>query len=102
MPPYSPSLFDGSHILQTPLTIGGWNLPSYESTMREVNSQLRNHFTYDTSSTYPYSAMSVPTNTFTIEELHLSSSVSSWGSYFYSMGNPPNEVPSSGPTYILT
>jgi hypothetical protein len=23
MPPYSPSLFGGSHILQTPLTVGG-------------------------------------------------------------------------------
>jgi hypothetical protein len=27
MPPYS-------HILQTPIMIGGWNLPSYESTMQ--------------------------------------------------------------------
>jgi hypothetical protein len=34
MPPYSPSPFGGSHILQTPLTVGGWNLPSYESTVK--------------------------------------------------------------------
>ena len=39
MPPYS-------HILQTPHTVGGWNIPSYESTMREVNAQLCNHSTY--------------------------------------------------------
>jgi hypothetical protein len=40
MPSYYPSLFGGSHILQTTLTVGGWNLPSYESTMREVSAQL--------------------------------------------------------------
>jgi len=33
MPPSYTSLFGGSHILQTPLTVGGWNPPSYESTM---------------------------------------------------------------------
>jgi hypothetical protein len=33
MPPSYPSPFGGSHILQTPLMVGGWNLPSYESTM---------------------------------------------------------------------
>jgi hypothetical protein len=33
MPPSYPSPFGGSHILQTPLTVGGWNLPSYESTV---------------------------------------------------------------------
>jgi hypothetical protein len=96
MPPSYPSPFGGSHILQTPLTAGGWNLPSYESTMREVNAQLSNHSTYYTLSTYPSSAMSVPTNTFPMEDLHLSSGVSSSGSYFYSMGNPPHELPSPG------
>ena len=40
MPPSYPSLFGGSHILQTPLMVGGWNLPSYESTMQEVSAQL--------------------------------------------------------------
>jgi hypothetical protein len=33
MPPSYPSLFCGSHILQTPLIVGGWNIPSYKSTM---------------------------------------------------------------------
>jgi hypothetical protein len=33
MPPSYPSPFGGIHILQTPLTVGGWNIPSYESTM---------------------------------------------------------------------
>ena len=40
--------------------------------------------------------MSVPTNTFPMDDLHLSSGVSSGASYFCSMGNPPHEVPSSG------
>jgi hypothetical protein len=96
MPPSYPSPFGRSHILQTPLTVEGLNLPSYESTMREVSAQLSNHYTCYTPSTYPSSAMSVPTNTFPMEDLHLPSSVSSRGNYFYSMGNPPHEVPSSG------
>jgi hypothetical protein len=95
MLPYSPSPFGGSQVLQTPLTVGGWNLPSYESTMREVSAQLRNHSTYYTPSNYPSSAMSAPMNTFPMEDLHLSSGVSSWGSYFY-MGNPPHEFTSFG------
>jgi hypothetical protein len=33
MPPSYPSPFGGSHILQTPLMVGSWNLPPYESTM---------------------------------------------------------------------
>jgi len=94
MPPYSPSSFGGIHILQTPLTVGGWNLPSYESIMWEVSSQLSNHSTYYTPSTYPSSSMSVPMNTFPMEDLCLSSVVSSEGSYFNSMGNPPREFPS--------
>jgi hypothetical protein len=96
MPPSYPSLFGGSHILQTPLTVGGWNLPSYESTIRELSAQLCNHYTYYTLSTYPSSSMSIPTNTFPMVDLHLSSGVLSTGSYFYSMGNPPHEVPSPG------
>jgi hypothetical protein len=96
MPPYIPSPFGGSHILQTPLTVGGWNIPSYESTMREVSAQICNIYTYYSLSTHPSSAMSVPTNTFPMADLRLSSGVSSEGSYFYSMGNPPHEVPSSG------
>jgi hypothetical protein len=96
MPPSYPSLFSGSHILQTPLTIGGWNLPSYESTMQEVSAQLSNHSTCYTPSTYPSSAMLVPTNTFPMEDLCLPSGASFGGSYFCSMGNPLHEVPSSG------
>jgi hypothetical protein len=96
MPPPYPSPFGGSHILQTPLTVGGWNIPSYKSTMWEVNAQVRNHYTYHTPSTYPSSALSVPTNTFPMEDLHLPSGVSSRGDYFYSMVNPPHEVPSPG------
>ena len=46
MPPSYPSPFDGSHILQTPITVGGWNIPSYEATMREVSAQLRNNSTW--------------------------------------------------------
>jgi hypothetical protein len=64
MPPSYPSPFGGSHIIQTPLMVGGWNLPSYESTMREVSAQPRNHSTFYTQPTYPSFAMSVPTNTF--------------------------------------
>jgi hypothetical protein len=96
MPPYSPSSFGGSHIPQTTLTVGGWNLPSYESTFPGASAQMGGHSTYYTPSTYPSSAMSVPTNDFPMEDLHLSSGVSSRGSYFYSMGNPLHEVPSSG------
>jgi hypothetical protein len=96
MPPSYPSPFGGSHILQTPLTIGGWNLPSYKSTMREVNAQLSNHSTYYTPSTYSSFTISVPTNTFPMVDLHLSSGVSSGGSHFYSMGNPPHKFPSPG------
>jgi hypothetical protein len=96
MPPSYPSLFGGSHILQPPLTVGGWNLPSYESTMREVSSQLSNPSTCYTPSTYPSSAMLVPTNTFSMADLRFPSVVSSRGNYFYSMGNLPHEVPSYG------
>jgi hypothetical protein len=96
MPPYYPSLFGGSHVPQTTLTVGGWNIPSYESTLREESSKIGNLSTYYTSSTYPSSAMSVPTSIFPMENLHLSSGVSSRGSYFYSMGNPLHKVPSSG------
>jgi hypothetical protein len=96
MPPSYLSSFGGSHILQTPLTVGGWNLPSYESTMKEVSAQLCNHYTYYTLSTYPSFAMSVPKNTFPMDDPYLSSGASSEGSYFCSMGNPLHKVPSSG------
>jgi hypothetical protein len=96
MRPSYPSPLCGSHILQTPLTVGGWNLLSYKSFMREVSAQLRNHSTCYTPSSYPSSTMMVPTNTFPMVDPHLPFGVSSGGSYFYSMGNPPHKVPSSG------
>jgi hypothetical protein len=102
MPPYSPSPFGGSHILQTPLTVGGWNLPSYESTMREVSAQIGNHSTYYTPSTYPSSAMSVPTNTFPMADLHLSSGVSSGEVIFIVWATPFTKFLHLGATYILT
>jgi hypothetical protein len=60
------------------------------------------HSTYYISSIYPSSAMMVPTNAFPMAYLHLSSGDSSKGIHFYSMGNPLHEVPSFGPTYLLT
>jgi hypothetical protein len=103
MPPSYPSPFGGRHILQTPLTIGGWNINSYESTMREVSAQICNHSTCYTLSTYPSSTMTVPMNTFPMEDLRLSSGVPSGGSHPYSTGNPPHEFPlSRGNTYSHT
>jgi hypothetical protein len=102
MPPYYPSLFGRSHILQTPLMVGGWNLPSYESTMREVSAQLRNHSTCYTLSTYPSSAMSVPTNTFPMVDLRLPSDVSSGGIIFIVWETPLTKFLHLGATYILT
>jgi hypothetical protein len=71
MPPYYPFLFGGSHIPQTPLAIGGWNIPSYESSVIGASSQMGVHSTYYTPPTYPYSTMSVPKNTFPMVELCL-------------------------------
>jgi hypothetical protein len=99
MPPYSPFSFGGSHILQPTLTVGGWNIPSYGSNpsfnFPGASSQMGGHSTYYIPSIYPSSAMSVPTNSFPMADLRLSSGVSSGGSQFYSMGNPLHEVPSS-------
>jgi hypothetical protein len=54
------------------------------------------HSTYYILSIYPSYAMSVPTNSFPMAYLHVSSGVSPKGSAFYSMGNPLHEVPSCG------
>jgi hypothetical protein len=102
MPPYYPSLFGGSHIPQTPLMVGGWNQPSYESTLREASAQIGNHSSYYTSSTYPSSAMSVPTNTFPMADLHLSSGVSSREVIFIVWGTPFTKFLRLGETCILT
>jgi hypothetical protein len=100
MPPYSPFSFGGSHIPQKTLTIGGWNLPSYGSnpsfTFLGSSDQMGSHSTYYILSIYPSSDMLFPTNAFPMADLCLSSSVSSRGSHFYSMGNPLHEVPSFG------
>jgi hypothetical protein len=99
MPPYSPFSFGGSHIPQPTLTIGGWNIPSYGSnpsfTFPGESAQMGSHSTYYIMSIYPSSTMSVPMNTFPMEDLHLFYGVSFGGSQFYSMGNPLYEVPSS-------
>jgi hypothetical protein len=95
MPLYSPSSFGGSHIPQTTLMVGCWNLPYYESTFLGISAQMGGNSTYYTPSIYPSSAMPVPTNAFPMTNLRLSSGVSSRGIYFYSMGNPLYEAPSS-------
>jgi hypothetical protein len=101
MPPY-PSPFGGSHILQTPLIVGGCNLPSYESTMRELSAQLCNHSTCYTSSTYPSFTMSVPMNTFPTADLRLPFGVSSEGIIFIVWETPLTKFLRLGATYILT
>jgi hypothetical protein len=89
MPPYSPFSFGGSHIPQPTLMVGGWNHRFYESnpsfTFLGESSQMGGHSTYCITSTHPSSTMLVPTNYFPMEDLHISSGVSSKGSQFYSM-----------------
>jgi hypothetical protein len=99
-PPYYLSFFCGSHIPQPTLTIRGWNIPSYGSnpsfTFLRENTQMGGHSTYYIPSIYPSSSMLVPMKFFPMADLRLSSSVSSRAIWFYSMGNPLHEVPSSG------
>jgi len=102
MPSSYPSPFGRSHILQTPLTVGGWNIPSYKSTMREVSAKLGNNSTYGTPSTYPSYSMSVCTNTFPMADLHLSSGVSFREVIFIVWETPLTEFLRLGATYILT
>jgi hypothetical protein len=52
MAPIPTSSFDMSHVLQPNFTMGGWNLPSYESSPSYASI-------YYTPSVYPSSAMSV-------------------------------------------
>jgi hypothetical protein len=100
MPTYSPFSFGGSHIPQLNIIVGGWNIPSYGSNPIFIfpgeSAQMGSHSTYYIPSIYLSSTMSVPMNYFPMVDLHLSSSVSSRGSDFYSMGNPLHEAPSSG------
>jgi hypothetical protein len=53
------------------------------------------HSTYYIPSNFPSFAILVPTNGFSMEDIHLPSGLSFGGSEFYSMGNPLHEVPSS-------
>jgi hypothetical protein len=80
--------------------VGGWNPPSSgpnpSFTFPGSSAQMGGPSTYYIPSIYPSSTMPVPTNTFLMEDLLLSSGVSSRGSQFYSMGNPLHGVPSSG------
>jgi hypothetical protein len=101
MPPFSPFLLGGDHIPQQTPMIGGWinppsSRPDPSFTFPGESSQMGGPSTYYLSSIYPSSAMTVPTNSFHMEDILLSSSVSSRGSLFYSMGNPLHIVPSSG------
>jgi hypothetical protein len=100
MVPLYASFFERSLIPWPNLIVGGWNIPSYRSSPSHVSpgssAQMGGHSTYYTSSTYPSSVMSVPTNAFPMADLHLSSGISSGGSQFYSMGNPLYKVPSFG------
>jgi hypothetical protein len=81
---FSTYSFDGSHIPQPNLTVGGWNLPSYESnpsfTLLGENSQMGGYSTYYTPSIYPSFTMPVSMNTLPMESLHLSSCISYRGS----------------------
>jgi hypothetical protein len=100
MPPYYSFSFGGIHIPQPTLMVGSLNIPSYGSnpsfTFPGESAQMGGHSTYYIPSIYPSTTMLVPMNAFLVENLHLSSGVSFWGSQFYSMGNPLHEVPSSG------
>jgi len=92
-------LVGGWNVPQSNLMVGGWNIPSYGSNpsfhFPGESSQMHGHSTYYISSIYRSSAMPVPMNAFPMADLHLSSGVSFMGSWFYSMGNPLHEVPSS-------
>jgi hypothetical protein len=100
MPPYSLFSFGGSHIPQPTLMVGGWNPPSYGPNLgfsfQGSSAQMGGPSTYFILSIYPSSVMSVPTNSFLMVELLLSTSVSSRENQFYSMGNPLHGVPLSG------
>jgi hypothetical protein len=100
MHPYSPFSFGGSHIPQPNLMVGGWNPPSSRPnpsfSFPRSSAQMGGPSTYYISSIYPSFAMLVPTHTFLMADLLLSSGVSSRGSQFYSMGNALHGVPSSG------
>jgi len=71
MAPLLTSLFDMGHAPQPTLTVGGWNLPSYRSSVGYdilgANTQMGVYYTYYTPSMYPSSSMSVPSNYFPMD-----------------------------------
>jgi hypothetical protein len=106
-PLYTPFSFCGGHIPQLIPMVGGWNPPSSGPNLSYnfpgSSAQMGGPSTYYISSIHPSSSMPIPTNDFIMENLPLTFGVSSGGSQFYSMGNPPHRVPSSGGNiYILT
>jgi hypothetical protein len=100
------SSFDMSHVPQTTLTVGGWNLPSYRTipshTMSKDNAHMGAYSTYYTPSMYPLSTMLVPSNTFPMTGPHVSPSISYRENQFYGLSFPLCGTPSQGETYILT
>jgi hypothetical protein len=100
MAPLSISSFDKSHIPQPTLTVGGWNLPSYESnpslSFSGVSAPMGGYSSYYAPSIYPSSIMSVPMNTFPMKDLNTSSSISYGGIQFYGTGYTLHGITSSG------
>jgi hypothetical protein len=80
MPPYSHFSFGGGHIPQPTPTIGVWNPPSSRPNPRftfpEASAQMGDPSTSYISSIYRSSTMLVPTSTFLMDNLPLTSGVS--------------------------
>jgi hypothetical protein len=91
-PPYVPFSFHGGHIPQATPMVGGWNPPSsgpnHSFNAPRWSAQMGGQFISYISSVIPSSSMSIPTNTFIMENPPLSYGVPFGGSHFYGMGNP--------------
>jgi hypothetical protein len=89
MPPYSSFSFDGGHIPQSNITVGGWNppsaIPNPSFTFSGASAQMDGPSTSYILSIYPSFAMLVPTKTFIMVKPPLSFGVSSGGSHFCSI-----------------
>jgi hypothetical protein len=100
MAPLSTYSFDRSHVPQTNLTVGGWNIPSYRSNPRFIlpraSAQMGGYSTYYTPYVYPSFVMLVPTNTLHIAGLHMSFGISYRGNNFYGTRYPLQGNPSHG------
>jgi hypothetical protein len=79
--------------------VGGWNLPSFEPNPSfndpGWSAQMGGQFTSYISSIIPSSSIVIPKNYFIMVNVPLTSSDSSGGIQFYSMGNPQHRFPSS-------